>query len=147
MTKSQTIYLWPLIALLTLISPLGHAADPSATVVIDETQIMLLVGGDSGKGTIISHKNGESRRFKVSGAKLGGVGVHQLHMTGSVYHLNNIKDFEGTYFVAEAGITLVKGAGGMWLSNSNGVTMNLKSGAEGVALSLGVEGFKVKFVK
>jgi hypothetical protein len=52
-------------------------------------------------------------------------------------------DFAGTYFVAEAGITVVKGKGGFWFKNDKGVTLHMKASAEGVALSIGVEGFKI----
>jgi hypothetical protein len=33
--------------------------------------------------------------------------------------------------------------GGLWMKNGNGVIMHLKSSTEGLALSIGVEGFKV----
>jgi hypothetical protein len=56
-----------------------------------------------------------------------------------------VQDFEGTYFSAEAGVTVGKGVGGLWLKNDKGVTMHLTSRAEGIALSLGVEGLSVKF--
>ena len=50
----------------------------------------------------------------------------------------------GTYFDAEAGITLAKGKGGMWLKNSKGVSLHLKSADDtGLALSIGVEGFNI----
>ena len=141
----------PLLALtaLLLLTPLSFATDeaPSATVVIDETQVMLLIGGDAGHGTLVPHFTTGARSFSVKGVKLGGVGIHKMHMTGNVYKLSKVSDFEGVYFVAEAGITLAKGKGGLWLENDQGVVMHLKSGAEGVALSIGVEGLKVKLNK
>ena len=119
MKARNTITLCIFSALLALSAPLtlGHET-ASGTVVIDETQVMLLLGGDAGHGTLVSHNSSETRRFKVSGVKLGGVGIHKKHITGSVYHLKNIKDFEGTYFLAEIGLTVVEGKGGMWLENS-----------------------------
>lgn len=116
------------------------ANDPAAsgTVVIDETQAMLIVGGSYGGGTL--NFQGQTHKFKAKGLKLGGVGVHKMHLTGDVYKLNNLADFSGTYFVAEAGITVVKGAGGFWLKNTKGVTLHLKSSNEGLALAVGVEG-------
>ena len=120
----------------------SHDETASGTITIDETQVMLLIGGSFGGGTL-SFK-GETHEFKVKGLKLGGIGMHKVMLTGDVYHLNDIKDFSGTYFAAEAGITVVKGVGGFWLKNSNGVTLHLTSKAEGLALSVGIEGLSIK---
>ena len=119
----------------------SHDEMASGTVTIDETQVMFIVGGDLGKGTL--NFQGKSHDFKTGGLKLGGIGVHKVHLTGDVYKLNKVADFAGTYFVAEAGITVVKGVGGFWFKNSKGVTLHLKASAEGVALAVGVEGLKI----
>jgi hypothetical protein len=126
----------------------GHQAstaagdpDASGTVVIDETQAMLIIGGSYGGGTL--NFQGEAYPFKAKGLKLGGAGIHKIHLTGDVYKLNNVADFAGTYFVAEAGITLVKGMGGFWMKNSAGVTLHLKASAEGLALAVGIEGMEL----
>jgi hypothetical protein len=53
-------------------------------------------------------------------------------------------DFEGTYFQMEAGITVAKGKGVMSMKNAKGVTIHLRSADDsGIALSLGIEGFKI----
>ena len=122
----------------------GVAAEdeqPSATVTISELQVMVLVGGDHGHGTLSF--NGAEHDFTVAGVKLGGIGIHKKDMKGSVYRLNNLDDFNGIYFLVEAGLTLAKGRGGLWMKNGNGVIMHLKSSTEGLALSVGVEGLKV----
>lgn len=120
----------------------SHDEMASGTITIDETQVMLLVGGSFGGGTLSFQ--GESHKFKVKGLKIGGIGMHKVELTGDVYKLNDIKDFSGTYFVAEAGLTVVKGVGGFWLKNNNGVTLHLTSKAEGLALSVGVEGLYIE---
>ena len=145
-----TTFLKSLSALILLagLIPIAFAADeptPSATVVIDETQVMLLIGGSSGKGTLVPHFSSETRSFTVGGVKLGGIGIHKVHLSGDVYHLSNVRDFEGTYFSAEAGLTVGKGVGGIWLKNDKGVTMHLTAKTEGIALALGAEGLSVKF--
>jgi len=114
----------------------------SGTITIDETQVMVIVGGDYGHGTLMFQ--GKSYPFKAKGLKLGGVGIHEVKLTGDVYKLNDIKDFPGLYFAAEAGITVAKGAGGFWMKNDKGVALHLKSSAEGLALAIGVEGFDIK---
>lgn len=117
---------------------------PSGTVDIDEVQVMLILGGDHGHGTL--HYKGKDYRFKASGLKVGGVGVHKMDMTGEVYHLDDVDHFDGLYVAAEAGADIGKGASGIWLKNDDGTVMHLHSKGEGIALAIGVEGFDVSFV-
>ena len=137
---------WAILLLPLLLSGNAIAADdktPSGTLVIDETQVMLLVGGDMGGGTLLFGDNSYS--FKTGGIKIGGLGIHKIHMTGDVYDLNDVADFPGVYFVAEAGATLGdSGTAAIWLKNSKGVSLHMKtSEAKGIALSIGVEGLKI----
>jgi len=117
--------------------------DPNASgqVKIDETQVMLIVGGSEGKGLLTM--KGQVTAFKVAGLKLGGFGIEKLEMTGNVYNLNKLEDFAGTYFEAEAAATPVKGVGGVWMKNSQGVWMHLKGSSEGLALGLGISGVDI----
>ncbi len=115
--------------------------EPSGTVVIDETQVMVIIGGSSGGGTLTCDDNSYS--FKTGGLKLGIVSIQNVHLTGNVYDLNDVKDFPGTYLQLEASASLVEGSGGLWMKNSNGVTLNLKSSNDGVALNLGATGLKI----
>lgn len=122
-----------------------YASDPvkSGTVVIDETQVSLILGGDMGGGVVVMGE--ESRTFKTTGIKLGGVGVHKLHLTGNVYDMKKIEDFGGVYAAAQMGATLgYASKNAIWLENDKGVKLNLKSSdAEGVALAIGVEGLDI----
>ena len=121
-------------------------AQPSGTIVIDQTQVELILGGDLGKGHLST--GGTNYTFKTGGLKLGGIGVHTEHLVGHAYHMSDVSDFAGTYFEAEAGITVVKGKGGMTMKNSTGVTIHLRSADEsGIALSIGVEGFRIHDLK
>ena len=137
---------WAILLLPLLLSGNAIAADdktPSGTLVIDETQVMLLLGGDMGGGTLLL--GDKSYSFKTGGIKIGGLGIHKIHMTGDVYDLNDVADFPGVYFVAEAGVTLGdSGTAAIWLKNSKGVALHMKtSEAKGIALSVGVEGLKI----
>ena len=135
---------WLLILPLLLSAQFAVAEDktPSGTVVIDETQIMWIVGGDIGGGTL--HFQGESYKFKTDGLKLGGFGVNHVKLTGDVYDLKNAADFAGVYGVAEAGVTLGNSSKGDFvMKNDKGVILHLKAAAQGIALDLSVEGLKV----
>ena len=121
------------------------AADdtPSGTLTIDETQVALIVGGDVGGGVLVL--GDDSYSFKTKGLKVGGIGVHKIHMVGAVYHLDDIKDFPGLYAAVEAGVTVAeKGKGVIALRNDNGVVIHLKSSAEGLALAVGAEGLNIE---
>jgi hypothetical protein len=117
---------------------------PSGTIVIDETQIMWMVGGDIGGGTL--EFQGESHKFKLGGLKLGGFGVHKMNLTGDVYELNKVEDFAGVYAEAEVGFTVGnEGKGDFWLKNDKGVKLHLKSpSSKGIALDLGAEGVDIR---
>ncbi len=133
------------IAAITLLASTStFAADdtPSGTIVIDEFQVMLLIGGTSGGGTLLL--DGHSYSFKVSGLKLGGIGAHKIHLTGEVYDLNNIGDLEGDYLSWQAGLTAGVGKSGLAMKNNKGVKLRLTSSKDvGIALSVGVEGFRI----
>ena len=136
--------IWLLIFPLLLSAQLATAEEktPSATIVIDETQIMWIVGGDIGGGTL--HFQGKSYKFKTAGLKLGGFGVNKVKLNGDVYDLKNVADFAGIYGVAEAGATLGNASKGDFvMKNDKGVILHLKSAAQGIALDLGVEGLKI----
>lgn len=113
---------------------------PSATIEIDETQVMLLIGGSSGTGVL--HFGGKSYKFKTEGVKVGGVGVQKVRLDGEIWNLKNTADFPGYYSAAQAGATLVKGVDGFWLSNDKGVKIRFKGKSEGVALNLGISALK-----
>jgi len=135
---------WLLILPLLLSAQFAMAEDktPSGTVVIDETQIMWIVGGDIGGCTL--HFQGKSYKFKTDGLKLGGFGVNHVKLTGDVYDLKNAADFAGVYGVAEAGVTLGNASKGDFvMKNDKGVILHLKAAAQGIALDLSVEGLKV----
>ena len=139
-------FVWAMFIVPLLLMGNALAADektPSGTVVIDETQVMVILGGDLGGGTLLL--GDKSYSFKTGGLKIGGVGIHKIHLVGDVYDLNDVADFPGVYLAAQAGATLGDaGVGAIWLKNSNGVRLKLKSSDEkGIALSVGVEGFKI----
>jgi hypothetical protein len=116
---------------------------PSGTVNISEKQVGFLLTGDWGHGTLTF--DGEKHMFHMGGAKIGGIGISSMKVDGSVYHLKNLKDFEGVYFKADAGLTLAKGKVGSWLKNDKGVVIHLGANSEGIALQIGLEGLKISF--
>ena len=120
------------------------AEAPSGSIHFEETQMMAILSGDWGHGTL--GYNGKTYKFKLTGMGAGGVGVHKISATGNVYHLKEIADFPGKYSELRAGITVGKGVGGYYVHNDKGVVLELKTHAEGVALSVGVQGLTIQMV-
>ena len=89
-----------------LLASNAFASEPlkSGSLVIDETQVSVIVGGSMGGGTVIM--GDQSRSFKTEGLKLGGIGMHKIHLVGNVYDLKNINDFAGVYAEFQMGGTL-----------------------------------------
>ena len=117
---------------------------PSGSIHFEEWQVMAILAGNWGHGTL--GYNGKTYKFKVTGMGAGGYGVDKLSATGEVYRLKDIADFPGKYSELRGGITLGKGVGGFYIHNDNGVVIKLKTHAEGVALSIGVEGLTIQMV-
>jgi hypothetical protein len=115
---------------------------PSGSIHIEEWQVMVILGGNWGHGTL--GYNGKTYKFKLDGMGAGGYGVDKLSATGEVYRLKDIADFPGKYSELRGGIVLGKGLGGLYIHNDNGVVIKLKTHAEGVALSLGVQGLTIQ---
>jgi len=117
---------------------------PSGTIVIDEYQIMWMVGGDIGGGTLTVQ--GKSHKFKMDGLKLGGFGARKVKLDGDVWEMRDVADFPGVYAEAEVGFTVVDAdKGDFWMKNDKGVYLRLKSPeSKGLALDLGVEGVDIR---
>jgi outer membrane immunogenic protein len=118
---------------------------PSATFEFEGTQVRLLVGGGGGKGVL--RFQGKDYPFTAKGASVGGIGVTEVHATGTVHYLNRVEDFAGFYGGVSAGATVGKGKGASSFENSKGVILSIKQKSDGLALSLGVSGFTVTLTK
>ena len=77
-----------LISMLFANSVLASEPVKSGAITIDETQVSLILGGNMGGGVVVM--GNETRSFKTSGIKLGGLGVETIHLVGNVYDLTNI---------------------------------------------------------
>lgn len=115
---------------------------PSGTIHLAEWEFMAILEGDFGHGTLAY--NNKIYKFKLKGMGALGYGVQKLSAVGHVYHLNDIADFPGSYSEARGGITVAKGIGALYIRNDKGVEIELKTHAEGVALSVGVTGIGIE---
>lgn len=131
--------------LCTLLGPvLAEDPEPSATVAFSDTQFGFIINADVGHGTLTY--NGQKHLIHVHGGRVGGAGISGHDVEGTVYYLSRLQDFAGTYFKAQAGLTVGAGKGGAWLENGQGVVMHLHSAkSRGLALEIGVEGVSITF--
>jgi len=128
-----------LLATSLLVGGLALAADakkPSGTVVIEETQFAVILGGSVGGGKLTFQ--GKEYPFKIGGLTVGAnVGISKMSAVGEVYALKKVSDFPGTYTKLEASVAVGGGVGGQRLQNEHGVIMNLRSRTKGLNLNLG----------
>jgi hypothetical protein len=117
------------------------SAPPAATVSIREWSAAYYGSAAAGKGTL--NYQGQRHRFTISGLGAGGMGAQKISATGTVYNLNNLSQFSGTYRGVSRGLTLIEGKMHAKLTNGNGVDMYLAGETEGAASSMGVQAFEV----
>ena len=114
---------------------------PSGTVSIREWSAAYYASAEAGKGTL--NYNGRRHHFTISGAGVGGMGGQKVSAKGTVYNLNNLSQFSGTYQGISRGLTLIEGKMHAKLTNGNGVVMYLAGETEGLASSMGAQAFEV----
>ena len=111
---------------------------------IQQIQVAFIGSGAIGGGTL--KFRGKSYPISVGGLGVGGIGASRLTASGVVYGLTNRADFAGVYAQARAGWAIGDQSGGtLWLTNSKGVAMKLKTQREGLQLALGADGVVIGF--
>jgi len=108
----------------------------SGTFELHAASVGFLVSIHWGEG-VVTLNNGESHKFHLVGGKVIETGIGESHVTGEVYNLEKLEDFEGTYYGAASESALVVGPkGGITAKNvSNCVYLHGVSSVEGVRLS------------
>jgi hypothetical protein len=118
---------------------------PSATIHFEAYQFMAILEGGWGHGTLAY--NDKVYKFKVNGLGAGGWGGQKISGTGNVYYLIDVADFAGKYSELRGGLAGGKGAGALYLKNDEtGVAIEVKTHAEGLAMSIGVTGVTIQMV-
>jgi hypothetical protein len=118
---------------------------PSGTIHFEAYQFMAVLEGGWGHGTLAY--NDKVYKFKVTGMGAGGWGGQKISGTGNVYYLKDIADFAGNYSELRGGLAGGKGGGYLYLKNNEtGVAIEVKTHAEGLAMSVGVTGVTLQMV-
>lgn len=119
----------------------------SGTLKMTSWKVAFIGSAGRSKGTITYQ--GKTRKFKMTGLGLGGIGISTSSATGVIYNMKSMDDFIGSYTSARSGITLgddefIKDRM-MWLKNEKGVAIKLTTKKEGIELNLGVDGTVVSW--
>lgn len=129
-----------------LLAQAVHTAEkPDATVRMTGKAVSAGVGMSWGNGVLTYQ--GKEYPFSISGLSAGNVGVSSAEVSGEVFNLKNLNDFNGNYTSAGAGAAVAGGAGAATMKNQNGVVMNLVATTQGLSFKFGVDGMKVQLKK
>jgi hypothetical protein len=118
---------------------------PDGTVKITGKSIAAGLGFSWGSGVLIYQ--GKEYPFSISGVSAGDFGFSLAEMSGEVFNLKNLADFDGNYTGFGAGITVGGGGVGATMRNQNGVLMKVVATTQGLTFKLGVDGMKVELTK
>jgi len=130
-----------------LIAPLGRAAEekPDATVKMTGKALSAGVGYSWGSG-VLSYQ-GKEYPFSISGISAGDIGFNVAELSGEVFNLKDLADFNGNYTSLAAGLTVAGGGSAATMRNQNGVVMHVWATTQGLMFKLGVDGMKVELTK
>jgi hypothetical protein len=131
-------------ALLSTASAVARDA-PSGTITFHGGAVAFIAGVHWGGGTL--HYKGKNYPLAVNGLSVGEIGANNYNVSGEVYHLTKVSDIAGTYTAANAGATVVAGAGVLEMKNGAGVVIKAHEKSGGLDLKLGASGLKIKLKK
>jgi hypothetical protein len=115
-----------------------ESGKPSGTIELSEGSVGLGIGYTWGKG-VLNYK-GEKHPIKITGFSAGELGAAKIQAHGTVYHLNKLSDFNGTYTSVAAGATAAGGFDVEAMRNGNGVEIKMVSTTKGADLKAAVQG-------
>lgn len=136
-----------------LLAPLAvHAQDkassqapaekPSGKITLTMGQGGLLLSASAGSGTLVFQN--KKHPFELGGIGLGQFGGAKATCVGEVYNLTQLEDFSGAYVQLKTGVTGTDGKGEIWLKNTKGVEIRLRSATKGLELTASAEGVLIK---
>ena len=129
-----------------LLGQVARAAEkPDARVKLTGKSVAAGVGFSWGSGVLTYQ--GKDYPFSVSGLSAGNIGAGSADLTGDVFNLKTVDDFNGTFTSVGAGATVAGGGGAMSMRNQNGVVMNVVGTTKGLTFKLGVDGMKIELKK
>jgi hypothetical protein len=118
--------------------------EPVGTWVVREDQVMRLATGAAGRGTLLFQS--WQYNFTFQDAKITVSGAEGAEISGAVYNLKNVRDFEGRY-TPRPEFDAADKLKGFWASNDKGVIIYLRQMVDSVAVDLKAKGALVTLVE
>ena len=120
-------------------------AESSGHVTMSVGRGALIISATGGNGELSFQ--GNTYGFKLGGLGIGLIGFSRVEAVGDVFNLKSIEDFPGAYVQGGYDYAAGNGEGMLWLTNSKGVVMKLRSKTKGLSLAVGGEGLLVQMGK
>jgi hypothetical protein len=125
----------------------GFGLSTSAEAATGSVAIKIVSGGfiiGAGGGSGVLSFEGVRYPLSVGGVSLGAtIGVSATELVGTVFHLHDARDIEGTYTAASAGLAVAGGGGVVELSNGRGVVLRLSGRQVGFKFSVALSGLTI----
>jgi hypothetical protein len=118
---------------------------PDGTLRLSGGSFAVGVGFSWGGGTLTF--KGKEYPVSVKGLSLGKLGISGASASGEVYGLKDIRDFDGHYNAASAGLTVAGGRTAVALKNEKGVRIVVSSTTRGFDVTVGTGGVTMKVKK
>jgi len=131
--------------LVLIMTTRGFAVEPDATVRMTGKSIAAGVGFSWGSGVLTYE--GKEYPFSITGLSAGDIGITSVEVSGNVFNLKSLDQFNGNYTSFNAGVTLAGGGAGATMRNQNGVVINVVATTQGLNFDFGVDGVKIELKK
>lgn len=118
---------------------------PDATLRLSGGSFAVGIGFSWGGGTLTF--KGKDYPISVNGLSLGKLGISGASASGEVFGLKDLRDFNGNYNAAGAGLTVAGGRTAIALKNEKGVRVLITSTTRGFDVTVGGGGVTMKIKK
>jgi hypothetical protein len=119
-------------------TPTPDGLTQSGSFTIRENQVLRAAVGHAGEGTLIFQ--GWQYPFMFENMKVGVAGNAAVELTGTVYNLKQVEDFQGTYTLTTVNIQSEDAVTGIWGKNDKGVVANIRSQGQDLEIDLEATG-------
>ena len=125
-----------------------NAQEPDGTVKITRRSVAEGVGLSWGDGVLIYKGKEYAFSFQASGLlRELDPGISVAELSGQVFNLKNLQDFNGTYKIVKPTGPDDSGRKVATIQNQNGVVVNMVSTTGGHKFTLGAEGMTIELKK
>jgi hypothetical protein len=124
------------------------AQEPDGTVKITRRSVSEAVGLSWGDGVLTFRGKDYAFTFQASGLlRELDPSIAVAELSGQVFNLKNLEDFNGNYKIVKAGRSVSGGGGFAEIKNQKGVVLNMTAARGGHKFTLGAAGMTIELKK